>query len=141
MQIDIKDVSKLRALIFKTTRLSKKQTADIPFSSTEMNILGHLDRNGKLLPSELAELEHVSAQAVSQNINNLNSAGFINKQSDVSDKRKTWILLSAYGKTKLSEIKGQRDAWLLESINARLNDNEIEALINIVPILEKITNS
>lgn len=139
MAIQIQEVSKLRGLIFKITRVSKKQTHGLPFSATEMNIIGHLDRNIELLPSALAELEHISAQAISQCLNNLAKANFINRITDQNDKRKTLITLSDYGKTKLSEIKSLRDGWLKKAIEERLNAKEIDALTQLIPLLEKIT--
>lgn len=139
MPIPIQEVSKLRTLIFKITRVAKKQLHDLPFSATEMNIIGHLDRNTELLPSTIAELEHISAQAISQCLNNLAKANFINRITDSTDKRKTLITLSTYGKTKLSEIKSLRDGWLKKAIDERLEAQEIDMLSQLIPLLEKIT--
>jgi DNA-binding MarR family transcriptional regulator len=140
MAITSKEVSLLRGLIFKITRISKKQSQEIPFSATEMNIIGHLDRNIKLLPSELAALEHVSAQAISQSLNNLANADFINRITDEQDKRKTLITLSDFGKTKLAEIKSTRDSWFKKAIEDKLDEQEIEQLKNAILLLTKITD-
>ncbi|MCJ0742246.1 MarR family winged helix-turn-helix transcriptional regulator [Pedobacter montanisoli] len=140
MKIEIQDISKLRAYIFKITRLIKKQNQDLLFSATEMNIIGHLDRNPQSLPSDLAALEQVSAQAISQCLNNLEQQEFILRTTDPKDKRKSLISLSKNGQLKLSQLKHTRDMWLQKIIKEKLNEKEIELLNQIVPVFEKMTN-
>lgn len=140
MSISLQEISKLRQVIFKITRLTKKQNGGTPFSATELNIIGHLDRNKELLPSELANLEHVSAQAISQNIKNLAKADFIDMVTDPADKRKTRITLSAHGKTQLLAIKTSRDEWFATAVNEQLGTAEIDTLKKAIPLLEKITD-
>ncbi|WP_410220149.1 MarR family winged helix-turn-helix transcriptional regulator [Pedobacter sp.] len=140
MKIAIQDISKLRAYIFKITRLIKKQDQGLLFSATEMNIIGHLDRNPQSLPSDLAALEQVSAQAISQCLNNLEQQEFILRTTDSKDKRKSLISLSKNGQLKLSQLKHTRDMWLQKIIDERLDEKEIELLNKIIPVFEKLTN-
>lgn len=140
MKIAIQDISKLRAYIFKITRLIKKQDQGLLFSATEMNIIGHLDRNPQSLPSDLAALEQVSAQAISQCLNNLEQQEFILRTTDPKDKRKSLISLSKNGQLKLSQLKHTRDMWLQKIIDERLDEKEIELLNKIIPVFEKLTN-
>lgn len=140
MAISAQEISKLRQAIFKITRLAKKHTISAPFSATEMNIIGHLDRSGELLPSELAMLEHVSAQAISQNIKNLLASQFITQLSDDNDKRKTKIALSPYGKSQVTIIKNTRDDWFAQALAQQLGEKEMEILKNAIPILEKVSD-
>lgn len=139
MKIEIQDISKLRASIFKITRLIKKQNENLLFSATEMNIIGYLDRNPQSLPSDLAALEQVSAQAISQCLNNLEQQEFILRITDPKDKRKSLISLSKTGQLKLNQLKHTRDIWLQKTIEEKLSKKEVELLNQIIPVLEKMT--
>jgi len=138
--INFEEVSKLRIAILKLARHIRKQNEAMPYSQTELNIIGHLDRLKTALPSQLSALENISAQAVSQNLNNLETNGIIIRQTDATDKRKVIIMLSEYGQEKLIALRQQRDAWFLQSITTKLNASEIEQLIGSAALYQKLTD-
>lgn len=136
--INFEEASRLRIALLKLARQIRKQHAAMPYSQTELNIIGHLDQMQTALPSQLSALEHISAQAVSQNLNNLETNGIIIRKVDEADKRKTIIMLSNYGYEKLNELRQQRDEWLMQTIRTRLSEAEIKQLISHTPLFEKL---
>ncbi len=89
--------SDLRATTTRLVRNLRRQSANLPFSHTDLLTLSLLHEHGSLLPSELSELERISAQAISQIINKLDEAGCIRKKTDKNDKRKTALSLTPKG--------------------------------------------
>lgn len=136
--INFEEVSRLRAALLNLARQIRKQHAAMPYSQTELNIIGHLDRMQTALPSQLSALEHISAQAVSQNLNNLESNGIITRKIDDADKRRVIIMLSSYGYEKLNELRQQRDEWLMQTIKTKLSEAEIKQLIDHTSLFEKL---
>ncbi|MES2416850.1 MAG: MarR family transcriptional regulator [Bacteroidota bacterium] len=137
--ITFEEVSGLRIGLLKLARQIRKQNAAMPYSQTELNIIGHLDRLHTALPSQLSALEHISAQAVSQNLNNLAANGIVIRKTDETDKRKIKITLSNLGHEKLKALRQQRDEWFMHTIKARLSATEIEQLINSTRLFQKLT--
>ncbi|QEC72981.1 hypothetical protein FSB73_16145 [Arachidicoccus ginsenosidivorans] len=53
---------KLYNVLGKILRKLRKQAGKQPYSTTEQATMALLDSNGQMLPSELAEAHHISAQ-------------------------------------------------------------------------------
>ncbi|WP_129716281.1 MarR family winged helix-turn-helix transcriptional regulator [Pedobacter sp. SYP-B3415] len=132
-------VSALRLGLFRLARLLRRQNLDLSFSQTEFNILGLLGRRKNLLPSEIAQEEKISAQAISQNLNTMERAGLISRQTDPGDRRKTVISLSKTGLEILDKVKHERDIWLLRAMEQKLTAEEREQLLAVAPLLHKLT--
>jgi len=121
------------------TRRLRKEAGRQPFSLSEQTTMALLEQHKKMLPSELAELHHISAQAMSQIINRLFSENCIIKNADEKDGRKIYISLNANGKTKLAEMRAARSRWLAKAIEKTLSDDEIAQLPSLVGLLEKLS--
>ncbi|MXV52381.1 MarR family transcriptional regulator [Pedobacter sp. HMF7647] len=131
----------LRAAITRLIRQLRKQDTNSTFSHSEMMTMGLLDQYGTLLPSELAEMEKVTAQAISQQLNRLCELGCITKITPEEDKRKSKIALTDAGRGHLSEIWHSRVEWLTASIQNKLTEEEFAVLEAAVPLIEKISAS
>ena len=137
--VTINAVSQLRAGVFKLTRQLRKHATSLPYSHTELSIIGYLYQYGSLLPSEIAAMEKVSAQAISQSINHLQELNIISRTTHEGDKRKVRIVLTEIGRGKLQELRSSRDAWLMQAMQKCLSKKEAENLLSLVPVLEKLT--
>lgn len=98
-----------------------------------------LEQHKKMLPSELAELHHISAQAMSQIISRLFSEDCIIKSADENDGRKVYISLNANGKARLAEMRAARSLWLAKAIEKTLTEVEIAQLPSVVELLQKLS--
>ncbi len=67
-------------------------------SLTESSTLALIYQYSEILPSELAVMEKVTTQSMSQNINKLLELGYIKKTSSKTDKRKVIITSTTSGK-------------------------------------------
>ncbi|PST84425.1 hypothetical protein C7T94_06890 [Pedobacter yulinensis] len=134
-------VSAFRLGLFRLARLLRRQRLDLPISHTEFNIMALLGRRQRVLPSEIATEEKISAQAISQNLNALENQGLIIRTTDPADRRRALISLSEQGRELLDQIKHDRDAWLLAAMHERLDAAERDQLLAVWPLLQKLTTN
>ena len=133
--------SDLRTVV---TRLLKKLRAHSPtrekLSLTERSVVRLLDQHAHLLPSELAALEKVTTQAMSQILSHLSERGYITRQPAATDKRKVLIAISAAGRALLQTARQERDEWLHEALQATCSAAEVASLQQALPILKKLVD-
>src|SRR5262245_14361653 len=125
-------VSKLRTGL----RDARWQVTDL--SITQVSILRNLDGMGPMTASRLAGIEHVSPQAVAQQLTGLKERGYIITQPDPNDRRKTVISLSDDGLALLAAVLESREAWLAQAIEATLSAEERIDLDRAINVLERL---
>lgn len=133
--------SELRTLMTRLVKKLRSQASmEETLSLTERSTISLLDQHGKLLPSELAAHEKVTAQSMSQIVNHLSELGYINRTASETDKRKVFISLSKEGKAVLHKVRDQRDEWLNRAIREACTQQEQDilrrALIPLAKLLE-----
>lgn len=110
------------------------------FSITEQTTLSYLSREDAMYPSELAEINKIKKQSMSQVLNRLEGAKMIRRVISKEDKRKVAISLTTLGKKMLEQSRYDRDEWLAGAIGKVLQEKEIRILEAAIPLLKKIVN-
>lgn len=110
-------------------------------SMTEIETVGHIARQQRILPSELAALVKVTPPSMTQILNGMEKEGIIRKTPDKEDKRRVYVSLSAAGQRLIEQTRYERDAWLKKTIEETLTKEEMEILAKAVPILVKLANN
>ena len=128
--------SELRTVI---TRLMKKlrvkSTTGEKLSLTERSTIALLDQHNELLPNELAAMEKITTQSMSQILNHLLELGYITRRISKTDKRKSIITLSKTGQNILYKVRNERDEWLNKALQEACSGKEQEMLRRaIVPL-------
>ncbi|MBB3054606.1 MarR family winged helix-turn-helix transcriptional regulator [Mucilaginibacter gotjawali] len=123
-------------------RLIKKIRKESPtgqtFSFTERSTMGLLYEHKALLPSELAAMEMITNQSMSQVLNHLFEMGYIIRIPSATDKRKVNISLSEEGEKIFLQFKNERDEWLLNAIEKTCTPEEKELLKKIIVPFTKL---
>ncbi|HET9502736.1 MAG TPA: MarR family transcriptional regulator [Hymenobacter sp.] len=127
------------------TRLVKKLRAHSPtrdkLSLTERSVVRQLDQHPHLLPSELAEMEKVTTQSMSQILRHLAERGYVLRQPSPTDGRKVHIVLSDAGRQLLQTARQERDEWLHAVLTEQCSAAELAALQQVLPVLTKLVAS
>ena len=140
-QSDIQLASKLRTVITRLIKkLRKHSVTGMSLSLTERSTMGLLDLHGELLPNELASMEKITNQSMSQILNHLYELGYINRRISKQDKRKSIISLSAKGATTLKQVRSERDSWLYQAITKECTEEEIQVLKKALAPLSKLVD-
>ena len=136
---DIQLASELRTVVTRLIKkLRKKSATGMMLSLTERSTMSLLDQHGELLPNELASMEKITNQSMSQILNHLSELGYINRRISKEDKRKSIISLSAKGAAVLKQVRSERDSWLFEAINQTCSAEEIKILKKAIEPLKRL---
>ncbi|MVT09863.1 MarR family winged helix-turn-helix transcriptional regulator [Chitinophaga tropicalis] len=128
----------LRSTITRLVRQLRKQNIASDFSNAELLTMGLLDQHGSMLPSALAEMERISAQAISQIINRLSEAGCVNRVTDETDKRKVFISLTEKGLHHLVENRRIKEEWLVKAMERLFTAEELKLIEAFLPLLQRL---
>ena len=140
--INVNEIAEnLRRVISRLLKILKNQTkSDDLLSLTERFTLTSIYQYSEILPSELAVMEKVTAQSMSQIINKLLEHGFIKKTPSKTDKRKVIITITATGKKIVEKRRLEKQEWLAQSILEKTTQKEKELLVNAIKVLAKLAD-
>jgi DNA-binding MarR family transcriptional regulator len=90
-------------------------------------------------PSELAEIEKVSAPSMTRTVGALVERGLVERTADPADRRQVFLSLTREATTLLKDIRRKRDAWMSVRVG-RLTPEEQEILRQASAILTRVAN-
>ncbi|PSL33369.1 MarR family winged helix-turn-helix transcriptional regulator [Chitinophaga ginsengisoli] len=128
----------LRSTVTRLVRQLRKQNISSDFSNAELLTMGLLDQHGKLLPSALADMERISAQAISQILNRLEEVGCVNRVMDETDKRKSVVSLTEKGIQHLYENRRIKEEWLVKAMEKLFSAEELSLIEAFLPLLQRL---
>ncbi len=142
MNASIKDIeiaASLRTVIHRLVKVLRKQTPhQQTLSLTERSCLSLLYQQEELLPSELAQLEKVTTQSMSQIINHLFKLELIIKTPSGEDKRKVKLSLTPAGIHFVEQARQEKQEWLARTLHERTTEKEKDLLKEAMNILAKL---
>ena len=120
-------------------KLRKESATGSELSLTERSTLALLHQT-ELLPSELAAMEKITNQSMSQILSHLLELGYIKRTASQTDKRKVLISLSAEGEQTLFQIRTERTEWLSRALTATCTEEEQELILKALTPLTKLVD-
>ncbi len=136
--LDVRYIShELRSII---GRLVRRIRGEHRFGITHTAVLGRLYRDGPHCIGELATLERVRPQSMSQTLAELEGEGLIQRGPDAKDGRRTRIALTTLGSSVVEADRASDEGWLAAQI-AGLTPEEQEILRAALPLLDRLTHS
>lgn len=127
----------LRLVCMRISRRVRFESAlDAP--PHHVSVLAHLDR-GSRSPSELAEVEKVSAPSMTRTVAALVERGLAERGEHPTDKRQVVVSITAAGRALLAETRARRDAWLSVRMDG-FTDEELEVVRRATEILERVVD-
>ncbi len=138
---DVQLASDLRMVITRLIKkLRSKSTTSASLSLTERSTITLLDQHKELMPTELAAMEKITTQSMSQILNHLLELGYINRKISDTDKRKAIISLSKAGQNVLYKARNERDEWLNKALAEICSTKEQEILRRAITPLTKLVD-
>ena len=135
------DLLSIPPLIFRKvrTKLVKTTLADVDAGITphHFEIIRLLDKEGKLHVAEIGDRLHIARAQMTKLIDKLVYLKFVERQTDVADRRTTTIVLSTYGKAVLRQHKTSVMNAIRESMG-QLSDEDLRDLSDTLRRLQDI---
>lgn len=130
--------AKLRNTVTRLTRQLRKQNVSSDFSNAELLTMSLLEQHGKMLSTELADMERVSKQAISQIINRLFDAKCVERFPSNEDKRKVFIGLTKLGEKHIIASRKIKEEWLAQTMEKIFSSEEINLIQAFLPLLSRL---
>jgi DNA-binding MarR family transcriptional regulator len=128
-----------RSQMYRLVKVLRRETKnDELLSLTERSTLGLIDQYSELLPGELAAMEKITTQGMSQIINHLMELGLLIKTPSAEDRRKVIVTLTEAGKKLVKQRRQEKQEWLTRAIGEKLNAKEKQTLADAADILAKL---
>jgi DNA-binding MarR family transcriptional regulator len=135
---DYGTASELRVVL---GRLIRRLRSEHRYGLTQTAVLGRLDRDGAQPTGQLAKSEGVRPQSMSQTVAELEALGLVVRSADATDGRRSLVSLTDTGRAALHEDRAQREGFLAELINEKLDAEERELLGRAIELLHRISDA
>ncbi|XZF12408.1 MarR family winged helix-turn-helix transcriptional regulator [Chitinophagaceae bacterium MMS25-I14] len=138
---DFQLASDLRTIVGRLMKkMRNKSSVQGILSLTERSVIGLLSQYNELTPGELASMEKITTQSMSQILSHLSELGFINRIASETDKRKAIISLSESGHAILNKVRNERDEWLYQALQETCSEKERETLGKAAVLLARLVD-
>jgi DNA-binding MarR family transcriptional regulator len=107
-------------------------------SVSQMSVLWQVLQEGPVTAAELAAAQHVSPQAIAQNLAVLKAAGLIHAGRDPGDGRKTLITASEPSRQLVTSVRASKESYLARAIDALVSPAERADLDRAIALLERL---
>ena len=139
------DVGQLAAVLRANVGLLLRRLRQVPgegeLTLPESSALVRLERGGPATPSALARLEQISPQSMGATLAALESRGLIARHSDPADGRRSVMSVTEAGRQMLGDRRNARTEQLARALSAGFTRPELEQLIAVAPLLERLAHS
>ncbi|MFI0943572.1 MarR family winged helix-turn-helix transcriptional regulator [Streptomyces sp. NPDC021020] len=131
-------VARLRLVIARLYRqLAQASGDDLNLTYAQLSALARVQEHGPLRIGELAAHEQVAAPSLTRTVAPLVAAGLVTRQPDPSDGRSWLVSITPEGAQVLGRIRRTRSELLVRRM-ARLDDDQLDALLAALPALEQL---
>jgi DNA-binding MarR family transcriptional regulator len=107
-------------------------------SVSQLSVLWQVLREGPVTAAGLAAAQHVSPQAIAQNLAVLKAAGLIRTERDPGDGRKTLITASESSRLMATTVRASKESYLARAIDALVSPGERADLGRAIDLLERL---
>jgi DNA-binding MarR family transcriptional regulator len=128
----------LRALLGKLNRKLREQAPPGEFTSSQMAVLGRLDREGPATVTTLARAEGVRPQSMGATVSILQAAGLVTGAPNPADGRQTILSLTDACREWITAGRAARKDWLFRAIRTKLEPGEQDKLAAAVDLLTRL---
>jgi DNA-binding MarR family transcriptional regulator len=105
---------------------------------SQLALLKRLRDAGPATATELAREEHVSQQAIAQQVAALTRLGLVRAVTDPKDGRKRSIRMTPAGLRLFEAAVASRNAWMARAIDATVGKKQRAALDDAIELLERL---
>lgn len=132
--------NRLRPVLVQLNRQLRKELGALGVTSGQATLLHVIKGTPGIGLGELAELEGMSAPAMSGHIDRLEAAGLVRRVRSLDDRRRVGLEATPHGLRVLRTIRSRRTAWLASRLNGLATD-DIEAIDAAIEPLRRLLDA
>lgn len=130
----------LRVALSRLNRRLREKTQLGDFTWSQLKALIHLEREGPMTVTALAQAEGVRPQSMGATIAGLKDAGLVSGTPDPNDGRQTVLSLTPACIEAVRVGRAAKDDWLFQAIRTRLSPAEQKELAGAVELLKRLVD-
>jgi DNA-binding MarR family transcriptional regulator len=128
--------NRLRPALLRLNRDLRRELHSIGVTGQQVSLLVKIQKERGIGVRELARWEHMSTPGMSKYVARLEAAGLV-RRTEVQDRRRVGLEVTAEGARVLASVKRRRTAWLAERLRG-LEPEELDAIDAAVEPLLKL---
>jgi len=129
----------LRPALLRVSRRLRQEASKLGLSAQDALLLGVIQKSPGIGVSELADAEQTSRPTMSSHVKRLEAAGWIVRQDDAEDGRRSGLAVTAAGARQIEAIRRRRNDWLAARL-AKLTPDERDRLAAAAEPLLKLVS-
>lgn len=135
------DARNLHYAIFRMhRRLRNESLRESPLTFSEETVLMALSAHPYQTGAELARFQRITPQSMNMLVKNLTRRGYIYSRKNSGDRRRKELALTEVGERLSSCIELTRLEWIQEKAEAEFSEEEIDVLLQAVPLLRRLVD-
>lgn len=127
--------TELRAVVGQLIRRLRTENSR---PTSQLAVLGRLDRGGPQTTSGLAAAEHMRPQSMAEIVADLQADGLVERTPDSADRRQLLVELTQEGKDFVRRERRRREDWLSQAISKELTPHEQAVLAEAVALMRRL---
>jgi DNA-binding MarR family transcriptional regulator len=132
--------SRMRTVIGRMSRGLRRTHAGTELSPSQYDVLATIGFRGRLRLSDLAASETINPTLLSRIVGKLEERGLVSREQDTDDRRVAHVSLTEEGRALHARIRDERTDALSLAL-AGLSEQELEALLEALPVLESLSQT
>lgn len=129
--------NELRPVFLRIARELDRDTATLGVTSRQVTLLWLVRSHPGLSLRELAAEERISAPALSDHVDRLETAGLLERVRSDTDRRRVGLVLTPTGSQLLRRVRARRTTWLAARLD-EIDADELAAIERAMPALQKL---
>ncbi|MUZ75286.1 MarR family transcriptional regulator [Agrobacterium vitis] len=131
----------LRILAGKLARRLREQTPPADLTWSQLEVLGHLERDGPTTVSKLARAEDVRVQSMGATVATLETKALIIGTPHSTDGRQIILSLTDAGADLIKQNRAAREDWLSRAMETSLTPSDQDLLASAVDVLKRLIDT
>ena len=133
--------AELRVLLGQLRRRLREQANQGDLTSSQISVLGRIDRDGPTTVTALAQAEGVRSQSMGATVASLQAAGFIASTAHPTDGRQSILSLTPTCRAWIKKHRAQREDWLVRTMHAKLSPAEQKKVADAIALLKRLVDT
>jgi DNA-binding MarR family transcriptional regulator len=130
--------AELRVSIGRLNRRLREEGKFGDFTLSQSKVLIHLERNGPMTVTALAEAEGMRPQSMSGLVSVLKAEGMVEGMPDPNDGRQTVLSLTDKCRKTVAAARAAKQDWLFRAMQSKLTPAEQQKLAAAIALLDRL---
>lgn len=137
----VRAAADIRVVVSRLRRRMRSLSEESTLPAAQTSVLARLDKEGETTASELATSERVRPQSMAKIVGSLETAGMVSRRPDPEDGRRQLVSLTPQGRAYRTDTRRAAVEWLTRALEEHCTEEERQALLASIAVLDAVAQS